>query len=112
MGHKQMLRVSKSDGWLPRAHDARPARQDLRSSGGCVIIRSGGCLPGGYPPVPAGAQNPIGRTWFHSSSELRDARLDLSAKEGIVACNSAEMPFRVNTLATVFSIICRSNAKL
>jgi uncharacterized RmlC-like cupin family protein len=56
MGHKQMLRVSKSDGWLPRAHDARPARQDLRSSGGCVIIRSGGCLPGGYPPVPAGAR--------------------------------------------------------
>jgi len=56
MGHKQMLRVSKSDGWLPRAHDARPGRQDLRSSASCVIIRSGGCLPGGYPLVPAGAR--------------------------------------------------------
>ena len=49
-----MLRVSKADGWLARAHDAGPGRQDLRSSGGCVVIRSGGCLPGGYPPVPAG----------------------------------------------------------
>ncbi len=54
MGHKQMLRVSKVDGWLPRAHDAGPGHQDLRSTGSCVIIRSGGCLPGGYPPVPAG----------------------------------------------------------
>lgn len=53
MGHKQMLRVSKVEGWLPRSHDAGPGRQDLRSSGGCVIIRSGGCLPGGYPSVPA-----------------------------------------------------------
>jgi uncharacterized RmlC-like cupin family protein len=51
-----MLRVSRADGWLPRAHDAGPGRQDLRSSGNCVIIRSGGCLPGGYPPVPAGAR--------------------------------------------------------
>lgn len=52
-----MLRVSRADGWLPRAHDAGPGRQDLRSSGSCVvIIRSGGCLPGGYPPVPAGAR--------------------------------------------------------
>ena len=50
-----MLRVSKADGWLPRAHDAGPGRQDLRS-GSCVIIRSGGCLPGGYPPVSAGAR--------------------------------------------------------
>jgi uncharacterized RmlC-like cupin family protein len=56
MGHKQMLRVSKVDGWLPRAHDAGPGRQDLRSSGGCVIIRSGGCLPGGYPSVPVGGR--------------------------------------------------------
>ena len=56
MGHEQMLRVSKSDGWLPTAHDAGPGRQDLRSSGNCVIIRSGGCLPGGYPPVPAGGR--------------------------------------------------------
>lgn len=56
MGHEQMLRVSKSDGWLPTAHDAGPGRQDLRSSGNCVIIRSGGCLPSGYPPVPAGAR--------------------------------------------------------
>jgi uncharacterized RmlC-like cupin family protein len=54
MGHKQMLRVSKVDGWLPRAHDAGPGHQDLDSSGSCVIIRSGGCLPGGYPPVSAG----------------------------------------------------------
>ena len=51
-----MLRVSRADGWLPRAHDAGPGRQDLRSSGNCVIIRSGGCLPGEYPPVPAGAR--------------------------------------------------------
>jgi len=51
-----MLRVSRADGWLPRAHDAGPGRQDLRSSGSCVIIRSGGCLPGGYPQVPAGAR--------------------------------------------------------
>jgi uncharacterized RmlC-like cupin family protein len=49
-----MLRVSKTDGWPPRAHDAGVGRQDLRSSGGCVVIRSGGCLPGGSPPVPAG----------------------------------------------------------
>ena len=52
MGHGQMLRVSRVDGRLPRSHDAGPGRQDLSSSGGCVIIRSGGCLPGGYPPVP------------------------------------------------------------
>jgi uncharacterized RmlC-like cupin family protein len=51
-----MLRVSRADGWLPRAHDAGPGRQDLRSSGSCVIIRSGGCLPGGYPPVPVGGR--------------------------------------------------------
>jgi uncharacterized RmlC-like cupin family protein len=51
-----MLRVSRADGRLPRAHDAGPGRQDLRSSGSCVIIRSGGCLPGGYPQVPAGAR--------------------------------------------------------
>jgi uncharacterized RmlC-like cupin family protein len=49
-----MLRVSKAGGRLPRAQDARPGRQDLRSSGDGVVIRSGGCLPGGYPPVPAG----------------------------------------------------------
>ncbi len=48
-----MLRVSKVEGWLPRSHDAGPGRQDLRSSGGYVIIRSGGCLPGGYPRVSA-----------------------------------------------------------
>jgi len=51
-----MLRVSKADGRLPRAHDAGPGRQDLRSPGGCVIIRSGGCLPGGYPPVSVGGR--------------------------------------------------------
>src|ERR1700722_6326105 len=54
MGHRQMLRVSKVEGWLPRSQDAGSGRQDLRSSGGCVVIRSGGCLPGGYPPVPSG----------------------------------------------------------
>jgi uncharacterized RmlC-like cupin family protein len=48
-----MLRVSKVEGWLPRSHDAGPGRQDLRSSGDCVIIRSGGCLSGGYPRVSA-----------------------------------------------------------
>jgi uncharacterized RmlC-like cupin family protein len=48
-----MLRVSKVEGWLPRSHDAGPGRPDPRSSGGCVIIRSGGSLPGGYPHVPA-----------------------------------------------------------
>ena len=56
MGHSQMLRVTKVDGWLPRSQDAGPGHQDLRSSGSCVIIRSGGCLPGGYPPVPAGGR--------------------------------------------------------
>jgi uncharacterized RmlC-like cupin family protein len=56
MGHKQMLRVSKVDGWLPRAHEAGTGRQDLRSSGSCVIIRSGDCLPGGYPPASAGVR--------------------------------------------------------
>ncbi len=56
MGHGQMLRVSRVDGRLPRSHDAGPGRQDHSSSGGCVIIRSGGCLPGGYPPVPAGGR--------------------------------------------------------
>ncbi len=56
MGHKQMLRVSKSAGWRPRAPDARPGRPARRSAGSCVIIRSGGCRPGGYPPVPAGAR--------------------------------------------------------
>jgi uncharacterized RmlC-like cupin family protein len=49
-----MLRVSRADGRLPRAQDAGVGRQDLRSSGGCVVIRSGGWLPGGYPPVPVG----------------------------------------------------------
>ncbi len=49
-----MLRVSKSDGWPPRAHDAGAGRQDLRSCGGYVAIRSGGCLTGGSLPVPAG----------------------------------------------------------
>ena len=53
MGHEQMLRVSKSDGRLPRSHDSGTGRQDPRSPGGCVIIRAGGCLPGGYPHVPA-----------------------------------------------------------
>ncbi len=48
-----MLRVSKVEGWLPRSHDAGPGRQDLRSSSGYVIIRSGGSPPGGYPHVPA-----------------------------------------------------------
>ena len=72
MGHKQMLRVSKSDGWLPRAHDARPARQDLRSSAGCVIIRSGGCLPGGYPQVPAGARPGAEAPW--RAADTQDCR--------------------------------------
>lgn len=49
-----MLRVSRVDGWRPRAHDAGPGHQDPRFSGGCVIIRSGGGLPGGYPPGPVG----------------------------------------------------------
>jgi uncharacterized RmlC-like cupin family protein len=49
-----MLRVSKADGRLPRAQDPGPGRRDPRSSGSGVVIRSGGCLPGGYPPVPAG----------------------------------------------------------
>ena len=48
-----MLRVSKVEGWLPRSHDAGPGRPDPRSSGGCVVIRSGGSLPGGYSHVPA-----------------------------------------------------------
>jgi uncharacterized RmlC-like cupin family protein len=51
-----MLRVSKVDGWLPRSHEAGPGRQDLRSSASCVIIRSGGCLPGGYRPAPVGGR--------------------------------------------------------
>lgn len=51
-----MLRVSKVEGWLPRSQDAGPGRQDLRHSGGRVVIRPGGCLPGGYPPVPAGGR--------------------------------------------------------
>jgi uncharacterized RmlC-like cupin family protein len=48
-----MLRVSKVEGWLPRLPDAGPGRQDLRSSGDCVIIRSGGSLSGGHPRVSA-----------------------------------------------------------
>lgn len=56
MGHEQMLRVSKATGWLPRAHDPGPGRQDLRSPGSCVIIRSADCQPGGYPHVPVGAR--------------------------------------------------------
>lgn len=48
-----MLRVSKVEGRLPRSHDAGLGRQDLRSSGDCVIIQSGGGLPGGYPRVSA-----------------------------------------------------------
>jgi uncharacterized RmlC-like cupin family protein len=40
-----MLRVSKADQWPPRAQDAPAGHQDLRSPGGCVVIRSGGCLP-------------------------------------------------------------------
>jgi uncharacterized RmlC-like cupin family protein len=51
-----MLRVTKVEGWLPRSHDAGPGRQDLRSSAACVIIRSGGCLPGAYPPAPVGGR--------------------------------------------------------
>ena len=51
-----MLRVSRADGRLPRAHDAGAGRQDPRSSGASVIIRSGGCLPDGYPLVPVGGR--------------------------------------------------------
>jgi len=51
-----MLRVSRADGRLPRARVAGPGRQDLRPSGAPVIIRSGGCLPGGFPLVPAGGR--------------------------------------------------------
>ena len=51
-----MLRVSKVEGWLPRSHDDGPARQAPRSPDGCVFIRSGGCLPGGYSPVPPGGR--------------------------------------------------------
>jgi quercetin dioxygenase-like cupin family protein len=73
MGHGQMLRVSKADGWLPRSQDAGPGRQDPRSSGGCVIIRSGGCLPGEYPTVAA-AGRPGDEAPGQAAAAIQDCR--------------------------------------
>jgi uncharacterized RmlC-like cupin family protein len=47
-----MLRVSKVDDWLNR----QPARRDLRSDGGCVIIRSADAPRTGVSGLSAGSQ--------------------------------------------------------
>src|ERR1700722_16507689 len=70
-----MLRVSKSDGRLPRSHDAGPGRQDPRSPGGrvVVIIRSGGRLPRGYPHVSA-ADRPGDAATGQTAAAIQDCR--------------------------------------
>ncbi len=78
MGHRQMLRVSKVEGWLIRQRAAGSASCGPRDEGGCLIVRTSGQPAGDLSPVtPASLPGEHGPVHRAGSEDCRRSRGDL-----------------------------------
>jgi uncharacterized RmlC-like cupin family protein len=78
MGHRQMRRVSKLEGWLTRQRAAGTAPSGPRDEGGCLIVRTSGQPAGDRSPVtPASLPGEHGPVHRAGSEDCRRSRGDL-----------------------------------